>query len=134
MTDFKEFSDTQKHWKDYDAYAYRSEIISRANLAKRRSKTIRDLVIFLVAAVFALAVASVSFAGEQGHSEAAKADAPKVFDSAQPVGVKATCPVMGDTFTIKENTPHQEYKGKHVYFCCPACEGQFKANPEKYIQ
>jgi YHS domain-containing protein len=40
------------------------------------------------------------------------------------------CPVMGgkinkDIFT--------EYKGKKVYFCCPACKPEFEKNPEKYI-
>ncbi len=40
------------------------------------------------------------------------------------------CPVMDkpinkDTFIVHE--------GKKVYFCCPGCEGTFKANPEKYL-
>jgi len=43
---------------------------------------------------------------------------------------QTTCPVMGgkinkDIFT--------EYKGKKVYFCCPACKPEFEKNPEKYI-
>jgi YHS domain-containing protein len=42
-----------------------------------------------------------------------------------------TCPVMvgnpinKDLFT--------EYKGKKVYFCCPACKPKFEADPEKYL-
>jgi Cu(I)/Ag(I) efflux system membrane fusion protein len=27
-----------------------------------------------------------------------------------------------------------EYKGKKVYFCCPACIDKFKAEPEKYVK
>ncbi|MFN4133247.1 MAG: YHS domain-containing protein [Candidatus Hadarchaeales archaeon] len=26
------------------------------------------------------------------------------------------------------------YRGKTYYFCCPACQKQFEANPEKYAR
>ncbi len=137
MTNSHEILNAQKAWKDFDSYEYRSEIIGKANEAteiRRGPKAIRDLLIFLLVTVFVLAIASVSMAYAEDHADAAKSDAPKVFDAAQSVGTKATCPVMGDVFTISEKTKHQEYNGKHYYFCCPVCEEKFKADPEKYIK
>ena len=58
---------------------------------------------------------------------------PKVFDAPQAVGTKATCPVTGEAFTIAKDTAHSEYKGQHVYFCCPGCKPQFDKNPEKFL-
>ncbi|MBN1506123.1 MAG: YHS domain-containing protein [Sedimentisphaerales bacterium] len=43
---------------------------------------------------------------------------------------QTTCPVMGGA--IDKNV-FTEYKGRTVYFCCPACVETFKADPEKYI-
>lgn len=45
-------------------------------------------------------------------------------------GEQKTCPVRGlainkDIFTV--------YKGKKVYFCCPACKPEFEKNPQKYL-
>lgn len=40
------------------------------------------------------------------------------------------CPVMSGEINKELYT---EYKGKKVYFCCPGCEEQFKAEPEKYL-
>jgi YHS domain-containing protein len=59
---------------------------------------------------------------------------PKVFTSPQKEGTKATCPVTGDQFTIAKDTVHAEYKGKHVYFCCPSCKKAFDKDPEKYTK
>jgi len=70
------------------------------------------------------------------HADEAKAEAssPKVFGSAQKVGTPATCPVTGEQFTIAKDTLHVEYKGKHVYFCCPGCKKSFDKNPDKYTK
>jgi YHS domain-containing protein len=43
---------------------------------------------------------------------------------------QTTCPVMGNPIDKQYFT---EYKGKKVYFCCPACIEKFKAEPEKYV-
>jgi YHS domain-containing protein len=59
--------------------------------------------------------------------------APAVFDAAQKVGTKASCPISGEEFTITAATLHSEYKGKHVYFCCPGCKTRFDKDPEKYL-
>lgn len=46
--------------------------------------------------------------------------------------VQTTCPVM-DGNPIDKSV-FTEYKGKKVYFCCPACIDKFKAEPEKYVK
>jgi YHS domain-containing protein len=69
------------------------------------------------------------------NDNAAEAKAPlKVFNSPQKEGTKATCPVMGDQFTITKDTLHSEHKGKHVYFCCSGCKKSFDKDPDKYIK
>ena len=97
----------------------------------------KKLTIFAILAVFVLALSTVAIA-EEGHGDGMhkgeKGDAPKVFDSAQKVGTKATCPVTGNTFTIDKDTLHSEYKGRHVYFCCAGCKPQFDAEHEKYLK
>ena len=106
----------------------------------------KKLAIYSLLTVFVLAMASFAIAGD-GHKDCdhkteksdcdhkdAKSDAPKVFDSAQKVGTKATCPVMGGPLTIDDKTLHSEYKGKHVYFCCAGCKPKFDADPEKYLK
>jgi YHS domain-containing protein len=45
-------------------------------------------------------------------------------------GEQITCPVTGEPIDKKCSTV---YKGKTVYFCCPACKPLFEKNPEKYI-
>jgi len=27
-----------------------------------------------------------------------------------------------------------DYKGKRIYFCCPACPEEFKKDPDKYMK
>jgi YHS domain-containing protein len=51
-------------------------------------------------------------------------------DSNSPCIEQTTCPVTGKK--INKNVSI-EYKGKKVYFCCPACIEKFKADPDKYI-
>jgi YHS domain-containing protein len=60
--------------------------------------------------------------------------APKSFELFPPLGTKATCPVMGGAFSIKETSDHSEYKGRHYFFCCPGCKPSFDENPEKYLR
>ena len=72
--------------------------------------------------------------GHAGHQHEAQQQAPKVFESAPPVGAKATCPVMGHEFTVSENSLRSEHDGKHVAFCCAACKPKFDENPEQYLK
>lgn len=41
------------------------------------------------------------------------------------------CPVMGGSIN---KDIYLDYKGKRVYFCCPACPKEFEKDPEKYIK
>lgn len=96
----------------------------------------KKVTIFAILTVFVLALSAVAMAEDgMDHSKhkGEKAMAPKVFDSPQDAGTKATCPVTGSEFTIDEKTVHSQYKGKHVYFCCEGCKPQFDADPEKYL-
>lgn len=86
---------------------------------------------FMMAAAPAVQAKSEDQAGE---TKAAAKPAPKVFTSPQKEGTKATCPVTGDAFVIDKDTVHAEYKGKHVYFCCPGCKGKFDKDPEKFTK
>jgi YHS domain-containing protein len=98
----------------------------------------KKTMILIVTAVFVLSGVSFVYAQagqtmQPAKSQTATAKAPSVFDKAQKPGTKATCPVFGNEFTIDKNTPHSEYKGKYVYFCCPGCKPEFDKNPEKYM-
>ncbi len=71
--------------------------------------------------------------GVDGSHEADSKQAPSVFNAAQKVGTKASCPISGEEFTIAAATLHSEFKGKYVYFCCPGCKSRFDKDPEKYL-
>lgn len=57
---------------------------------------------------------------------------PMAFASAPAVGTKATCPVSGEVFTVKEGTERSEFGGKHFAFCCSGCKTKFDAAPAKF--
>ncbi|MDZ8119021.1 efflux RND transporter periplasmic adaptor subunit [Pontiella agarivorans] len=40
------------------------------------------------------------------------------------------CPVMGGEIN---KDVYVDYNGMRIYFCCAGCDGEFKADPEKYI-
>ncbi len=88
---------------------------------------------FCLAGLLFAAAPAASAHADQATAPAAAA-APKVFSSPQKIGTKATCPITGDQFTISKDTLHAEYKGKHVYFCCPGCKKSFDKDPEKYTK
>ena len=44
------------------------------------------------------------------------------------------CLAMGTKMKKSEAYSSTEYKGKTYYFCCAACPGAFKADPEKYVK
>ena len=46
------------------------------------------------------------------------------------IGEVTVCPIMGNSFTITEDSPSTEYKGEVVYFCCPGCIEKFQEDPE----
>lgn len=49
---------------------------------------------------------------------------------AAPETAQKTCPVMGGPINPGIYT---EYKGRKVYFCCPACIKTFEEAPAKYL-
>ena len=59
---------------------------------------------------------------------------PSSFASKPKIGTKATCPVSGETFTIKKNTKMETYQGRVYPFCCADCISDFKKDPAKYAQ
>ena len=87
----------------------------------------------LTASSLSLAEPTHPLCGGDGNHQSDAKQPPAVFSAPQKVGTKATCPISGEDFTIAANTLHSEYKGKHVYFCCPGCKSRFDKDPEKYI-
>jgi YHS domain-containing protein len=49
------------------------------------------------------------------------------------VGDRTRCPVSGEEFVVKDDSPHTDYQGKTYYFCCPHCVHKFEADPSKYL-
>ncbi len=103
-------------------------------------KTLLYLITLAVAVVFlAIAVCNV-FACSGGGSGCGMSDhkhdpntkqEPNKPAEKTKTAEQTLCPVMGgkinkDIFT--------EYKGKKVYFCCPACKPKFEKDPEKYVE
>jgi YHS domain-containing protein len=112
-----------------------------ASSAPGKEAIMKRNIFFALALMFAallLVSAAPAYACDCGCDDKAKEQkakpAPKSFDKPPAVGTKATCPVMGDEFTVKKDTPRSEYKGRHYAFCCPGCKPKFDANPEKYAK
>ena len=71
---------------------------------------------------------------EPGADEA-KAD-PKVMLAQQPgatLGDTTMCPVTGEVFVVKEDSPSADYKGQNVYFCCASCGKGFGVDPDNLL-
>jgi len=49
-------------------------------------------------------------------------------------GTKATCPVTGEEFTVKDSTVQVTYNGKRYGFCCADCQPTFAKAPAKYAK
>ena len=98
--------------------------------------TIATMVVLATFSLNAMACgndAASSGDGKSVSSPASESKTPKSFNKAPKVGTRAYCPVMKAEFTVSENSPRSEYKGKHYVFCCPGCKPKFDADPEKYI-
>jgi YHS domain-containing protein len=64
---------------------------------------------------------------------AAASSQPLVAPGEAKVGDRTKCPVSGNEFVVKEDSPHAEHNGKTYYFCCPDCPKAFAENPEKFV-
>jgi Cu(I)/Ag(I) efflux system membrane fusion protein len=49
------------------------------------------------------------------------------------VGDATICPVMKNTFVVKETSPSVDYRGERIYFCCGGCDKKFIADPARYL-
>ena len=58
--------------------------------------------------------------------------APSAFDTPPPEGTAATCPVSGESFVVKADTPRAEHGGKHFVFCCAKCKKSFDEDPDSF--
>jgi len=47
-------------------------------------------------------------------------------------GEQTACPVSGEKID-KASSPHVDWEGQRIYFCCDKCPAKFKADPEKYF-
>ncbi len=74
---------------------------------------------------------SVGCGGAAPPPAAASSAALKAPGTAQ-VGDKTKCPVSGEEFVVKADSPKVDFEGKTYYFCCPHCVQQFQADPKKY--
>ncbi|MBM3320638.1 MAG: efflux RND transporter periplasmic adaptor subunit [Candidatus Eisenbacteria bacterium] len=43
------------------------------------------------------------------------------------------CPVMKNEKTIAPGDVYSTYQGMRVYYCCPGCQADFDADPERYL-
>ena len=81
------------------------------------------------------AAAKPAGAHEEDEMEALE-NVPADKIKAQPgltVGDITRCPMGGDVFRIKANSPKSVVDGKTYYLCCKRCVGKFEKNPAKYL-
>jgi YHS domain-containing protein len=90
------------------------------------TKNAKIVMVFLAAGLLLVALAALNGC----KKEPAPAAPPVSSAVALTLPEQTICPIMGKP--IDKNV-YTEYKGKKVYFCCPACVEKFKAEPEKYI-
>ena len=118
----------------------------RGNTIRRRKGNMNGRIcVGLSIAAFLLASFAIACGSECGHSSLQMAQAhtehahgaietgkETVSGKAVNVGNKI-CPVSGEKIVEKLKATY-EYNGKVYNFCCPACIGEFKKDPQKYIK
>lgn len=90
-------------------------------MEKRKGQLIVALMLIVL-----LATAAFLLGGCKKKSEPATQQA-NIEEAIQ----QTICPVMEGNKINKDI--FVEYKGKKIYFCCPACKEKFNQEPEKYI-
>jgi len=88
---------------------------------------------------FILVSANIAFTdmchNEEKHKHETKSSDTKTH-ATQPKSINVNnkvCPVMGEKIDERTKVTY-EYKGKVYNFCCAYCLGEFKKDPEKYIE
>ena len=69
--------------------------------------------------------------GPSMHAMEASGAAAAPAEATEPPIAQKTCPVMGGPI---DPSIFLDYQGRRVYFCCQACQAEFKKNPDKYLQ
>jgi YHS domain-containing protein len=96
--------------------------------------SVRSVPRLLVVSMLALAsTAAVGCGNESAKAKDATAAASLKAPGDAAVGDRTTCVISKEEFTVTAESPKAEYKGKTYYFCCPGCDGKFKADPAKYV-
>lgn len=90
----------------------------------------RQLMMVVFAGVLSFAAFSLTGCKKEPEPTVPPETAKAVETEVADVIEQKLCPVMAAEINKELYT---EYKGKKVYFCCPGCEEQFKAEPEKYL-
>jgi Cu+-exporting ATPase len=67
-----------------------------------------------------------------GHAEGAD-EAPLVANGEAKAGDVTTCPVSGERFVVKDDSPRVEYQGKTYYTCCEHCHAELQQDPAKFL-
>ena len=72
--------------------------------------------------------------GQAAIAQDASEETKAVAAVSKPVDVgNKICPVTGEKIDEKTGVTY-EYKGKIYHFCCAACIGEFKKDPQTYIK
>lgn len=58
---------------------------------------------------------------------------PAVANGEAKIGDKTKCPVSGEHFVVKADSPKSEHAGKTYWFCCAHCKGKFESDPKKFL-
>jgi YHS domain-containing protein len=91
----------------------------------------QTLTMFLVVSL----IGAAAYAGEKKHAQKNHQDhahgAQQVERTQSEPAAQSVCPVMGGAI---DSSIYVDHDGKRVYFCCEGCVGQFKENPEKYLE
>jgi YHS domain-containing protein len=110
----------------------------------------KKILVFLIAGVFVLSLAKLSFAAgcgmqashaqlaqaeHSGHTHAESETVPQATSKAAVNVGNKICPVSEELVGEGGMQPATyEYQGKIYNFCCPACIEEFKKDPQKYIK
>jgi YHS domain-containing protein len=86
--------------------------------------------VVLMSALFGLPGFDAAFADDGGCGMAPSASCDPVAGSTAVDAGNKICPVTGDKV---DGAMAYEYENKIYNFCCPMCIGEFKKEPQKYI-
>ncbi|GMU61990.1 MAG: hypothetical protein AMXMBFR34_37530 [Myxococcaceae bacterium] len=92
----------------------------------------RPLLVFLSLLVLSCASTKSAQPAAAPTEAAPAAAAPKPPGEAA-LGDRTTCPVSGEVFTVKADSPKVVHDGKTYFLCCDDCVADFQKDPAKYL-